>query len=154
MSTMVEEIKASAKGMQTVGHSKDHQIIIDEPSSMGGRDEGANPLGTLLVSLAGCENVIANMVAKEINFDLQGIEFEVKGELDPNGMMGKEGVRPYFQKIFVNAKVSTSESDERIQELQKIERIQELQKIVDSRCPIYTSLEAADIEMVPSWTKA
>ncbi len=145
MGKMIEKISAAATGMQTVGTSKNHQVIIDEPQQMGGQDGGANPLGTLLISLAGCENVIANMVAKEIDFDLQGIEFDVKGELDPEGMMGKEGVRPYFQTITVNAQVKTSESEE---------RIKELQEIVDTRCPIFTTLEAANTEMVPNWTKA
>lgn len=145
MGKMIEKISATAKGMQTVGTSKNHQVIIDEPQKMGGQDEGANPLGTLLISLAGCENVIANMVAKEIDFDLQGIEFDIKGELDPEGMMGKEGVRPYFQTITVNAQVKTSESEE---------RIKELQEIVDTRCPVFTTLKAADTEMVPNWAKA
>ena len=85
------------------------------------------------------------MVAKEMSFDLQGIEFDVQGELDPEGMMGKEGVRPYFQTITVSAQVKTSESDE---------RIQELQEIVDSRCPVFTTLKAANTEMVPKWNKA
>lgn len=144
MDKMIEKISATSKGMQTVGTSKNHQVIIDEPQQMGGQDGGANPLGTLLISLAGCENAIANMVAKEINFDLQGIEFDVKGELDPEGMMGEEGVRPYFQTITVSAQVKTSES---------AERIQELQEIVDSRCPVFTTLKAAETKMVPNWIK-
>ncbi|MEQ6389947.1 OsmC family protein [Bacillaceae bacterium S4-13-58] len=144
MAKMIEKVTATSKGMKTVGISKNHQIIIDEPQQMGGQDEGANPLGTLLISLAGCENVIDNMVAREIQFDLQEINFDVKGELDPAGMMGTEGVLPYFQTITVNAKVKTSESED---------RIKELQEIVDSRCPVFTALKAANIEMVPNWSK-
>jgi uncharacterized OsmC-like protein len=34
-----------------------------------------------LGALAGCENVVTNMVAKEIDFDLQGIEFDIKANL-------------------------------------------------------------------------
>lgn len=142
---MVEQIKAVSKGMYTEGNSHDHKVIIDEPQNMGGTDQGANPLATLLISLTGCENAIANFVAKEINFDLKGIEFEVRGDIDPRGMMGDETVRPYFKKITVDAKVSTSETDE---------RVQELQKIVDARCPIYTTMVAADVEMVANWSKA
>ncbi|MDO6654962.1 OsmC family protein [Anaerobacillus sp. 1_MG-2023] len=145
MSKMIEKITAVSKGMNTTGDSKGHKVIIDEPAQMGGTDEGANPLATLLISLAGCENAIANMVAKEINFDLQGIEFDVRGELDPSGMMGADGVRPYFQKVTVNAQVNTSETEE---------RVQELKEIVDARCPVFTTLKAADVEMVPNWIKA
>ncbi|MFB4165677.1 OsmC family protein [Alteribacillus sp. JSM 102045] len=145
MAKMNEKITAVSKGMNTKGMSHNHQVVIDEPANMGGTDEGANPLATLLISLAGCENAIANFVAKELEFDLQGIDFEINGELDPRGMMGEEGVRPYFQKITVNATVHTSESEA---------RVKELQETVDSRCPVYTTLVAADVEMIPNWGKA
>ncbi|WP_281976251.1 OsmC family protein [Halobacillus litoralis] len=145
MAKMNEKITAVSKGMNTEGKSHGHTVVIDEPANMGGTDEGANPLATLLVSLVGCENAIANFVAKEMEFDLQGIDFEVNGELDPRGMMGEEGVRPYFQKITVNATVHTSESEE---------RLNELQEKVDQRCPVYTTMVAADVEMIPNWVKA
>ncbi|MBN8235363.1 OsmC family protein [Halobacillus kuroshimensis] len=145
MAKMNEKITAVSKGMKTEGVSGEHKVVIDEPAKMGGTDEGANPLATLLVSLAGCENAIANFVAKEMEFDLQGIDFEIDGELDPRGMMGEEGVRPYFQKITVNATVHTSESEE---------RLAQFQETIDSRCPVYTTLKAADVEMIPNWVKA
>ncbi|MGD7045806.1 OsmC family protein [Jeotgalibacillus proteolyticus] len=145
MAKMNEKITAISKGMYTEGKSHEHTVVIDEPASMGGTNEGANPLATLLVSLAGCENAIANFVAKEMEFDLQGIDFEVQGELDSRGMMGDEEVRPYFQKITVHASVHTSESEE---------RLKELQEKVDKRCPVYTTMVAADVEMVPKWIKA
>ncbi|WP_020006281.1 OsmC family protein [Salinicoccus albus] len=144
MAKMIEKITATSKGMQTAARSKNHQLIIDEPQQMGGEDEGADPLGTLLSSLAGCENAVANMVAEEIEFDLQGIEFDIRGEIDSDGMMGKKDVRPYFQSIKVNVRVKTSESEH---------RVKELQEIVDSRCPVFTTLQAANIEMDPNWTK-
>jgi putative redox protein len=112
---------------------------------MGGKDSGPNPLSTLLSSLAGCENVIANMVAKEIGFDLQGIEFNVKGTLDPRGMMGDPNVKPYFENVVINAEVKTDESEK---------RVKELQEKTDQRCPVFTTLKAAGIELEPNWSKA
>ncbi|GGK08439.1 hypothetical protein GCM10007043_23160 [Calditerricola satsumensis] len=85
------------------------------------------------------------MVAKEIGFDLQGIEFDIEGELDLRGLKGEPNVRPYFQKVIVNAKVKTSEPEE---------RIRQLQEITDSRCPVFTMMKAAGVEMVVNWTKA
>ncbi|WCK52944.1 OsmC family protein [Aneurinibacillus sp. Ricciae_BoGa-3] len=141
----IERVTAVSQGMQTKARSKNHEVIIDEPAAMGGQDTGANPLGTLLSALAGCENVIANIVAKEINFDLQGIEFDIRGEFDPRGLMGDPNVRPYFEKVTIHAKVKTSESEE---------RVQELQEKTDLRCPVYTTLKAANVELVPNWVKA
>ncbi|WP_347861483.1 OsmC family protein [Salimicrobium sp. PL1-032A] len=145
MAKMKEQITAVSKGMNTTGEAQGHKVVIDEPAKAGGTDEGANPLATLLVSLAGCENAIANFVAKEMDFDLRGIEFEINGELDPRGMMGNKEVRPYFQTINVNATVTTSETEE---------RLKELQEKVDQRCPVYQTLIAADVEMNPEWVKA
>ena len=58
--------------------------------------------------------------------------------------MGEPNVQPYFEKIRINAKVRTSETQE---------RIQELQEITDQRCPVYTSFEAAGIKLEPNWSK-
>lgn len=122
-----------------------HEMTIDEPPSMGGTDKGPDPLSTLLASLAGCENVIANLVAKDIKFDLQGIEFDVKGDLDPRGLMGQADIQPYFNQIYVYAKVTTDET---------VERIQELKEKTDARCPIFTTFQAAGIPIEAKWEKA
>ena len=138
-------ITAETNGVQTVAKAGKHTVIVDEPVNMGGKDEGADPLSTFLSALAGCENVIANLVAKEIHFDLQRIEFDVTGILDPRGFMGEPNVKPYFEKVIIHAKVKTSETQE---------RVNELQKITDQRCPIFTTLKAAGIELEVNWTKA
>ncbi|PRO66029.1 OsmC family protein [Alkalicoccus urumqiensis] len=143
--SMKFHVTAQTEGMKADIQSKDHKLVIDEPQNMGGTDEGADPLSTLLGALAGCENVVANMAAKEMEFDLQKIEFEVDGELDPRGLMGTADVRPYFNTVSVRAVVHTSESDE---------RIQELKEKTDARCPVFTSLKVAGVDMNAEWTKA
>ncbi|MFC4737279.1 OsmC family protein [Bacillus daqingensis] len=139
------EVTGSSKGMTSELQAKDHTIVIDEPESMGGADKGQDPLSNLLASLAGCENVIANMVAKEMDFDLQGIDFRVTGELDPRGLMGQADIKPYFYDVAIEADVKTSETDE---------RIEELRQKTDARCPVYTTLEAAGIPIRAEWKKA
>ena len=122
-----------------------HTFYIDEPERLGGNDKGPNPLQTLLGALIGCESIMANMVAKEINFDLQRISFSVKGELDPRGYMGDPNVRTYFEKVEISAEVKTSEPEE---------RIQKLQELTDSRCPVFNTLKATGVEIVTNWKKA
>ncbi|SES28756.1 OsmC family protein [Salipaludibacillus aurantiacus] len=142
---MTFQVTGETNNMRADLKSKQHEIIIDEPANMGGTDKGQDPMSNMLASLAGCENVIANMVAKEMNFDLQSIEFDVRGELDPRGLMGDENVRPYFEKVHVEAKVKTEESQE---------RIDELKEKTDARCPVITTFKAAGVEMEANWTKA
>ncbi|KGX90531.1 osmotically inducible protein C [Pontibacillus halophilus JSM 076056 = DSM 19796] len=146
MANQTFHITTNSEGMRTdIVAPHDNELIVDEPANMGGTNKGADPLSTLLASLAGCENVIANMVAKEMDFDLQNIKFDIKGSLDPRGLMGDESVRPYFQTVEVNATIETSESEE---------RIKELQEKTDARCPVYTTLQAAGVELTPNWVKA
>ena len=118
-----------------------NEFIIDEGKQMGGQDLGPNPLQSVLGSLAACENVTARIAAREMNFNLEEISFEVKGTFDPRGFMGDPNIRPYFESVIVEAKVKTNESDE---------RIKELQQKVESRCPVYT----ANVEMNDTWTQA
>ncbi|WP_147805081.1 OsmC family protein [Alkalicoccus halolimnae] len=142
---MTFRVQGSTENMTADLNANGHSITIDEPENMGGTNKGPDPLGNMLASLAGCENVIANMVAKEMDFDLKSISFDIHGELDPRGLMGTADVRPYFQKVDINAKVTTDETDE---------RIQELKEKTDARCPVYTTLEAANVELNATWEKA
>lgn len=139
------QITGDSKGMKTDIQAGKHTLIIDEPPKMGGKDSGPDPLSTFLGALAGCENVIANLVAKEIGFDLQGISFQIEGELDPRGLMGDKDVKPYFEKVNVEATVQTSETEE---------RVKELQEKTDQRCPVFTTLKVAGTRMNVKWAKA
>ncbi|MCA1031501.1 OsmC family protein [Bacillus timonensis] len=145
MAKVTVHVTGQSQGMQSILTTGNHTITIDEPPKMGGKDTGADPLQTLLSALAGCENVIANLVAKEMEFDLQGIEFDIKGEIDPRGLMGNPDVRPYFEKVMIGASVKTTESQD---------RVNELQERTDKRCPVYTTLEAAGVELEVVWKKA
>ncbi|PZE21626.1 OsmC family protein [Paenibacillus xerothermodurans] len=139
------KVSAQSEGVYTEARTGNHQVIIDEPVAAGGQDRGPNPLQLVLSALAGCESIIANMVAKEIDFDLQGIEFEIHGEVDLRGLKGDPSVRPYFETVTINAKVKTDETPE---------RVQELQEKTDVRCPVYTMLDAAGVDIQTSWVKA
>lgn len=138
-------ITSHSEGMKSEVEAGKHTLVIDEPPQMGGTDQGADPLATMLGSLAGCETVIANMVAKEIDFDLQNISFDINGTLDMRGLMGTADVKPYFETVNIKAEVTTSESQD---------RVEELQEIVDQRCPVFTTLKAAGITLNVDWQKA
>ena len=140
-------VKVEGKGtvMRTDLIAGKHTIAIDEPVSFGGKDSAIDPMSTLLASLIGCENVMAQLISKEMKFDLQGISFEAEGNLDVAGLMGDLSVKPYFQNVTVKAFLETSEPDE---------RIEELQKAVDLRCPVFRTLKDAGIPIENHWVKA
>lgn len=138
------EVSGKGIGMKTELAAGNHTIILDELPKMGGDDAGPDPLTALLAALAGCENVLANIVAEELEFDLEEIEFHIKGIIDPRGFMGDPAVKPYFEKITVDAKVKTSESQE---------RVNLIKQGADSRCPVFTILKAAGVELETNWVK-
>lgn len=145
MNKMKFMISASGDGATTTASARKHKIVIDADTQMGGKDIGLNPLETLLSALAACENVTANLVAKEMKFDLQDTNFKITGEFDPRGLRGDPNIRTYFEKIEIKATVKTTESED---------RIKELQKTVETRCPAYGIFKAANVQMVDNWVKA
>ncbi|OCA88689.1 osmotically inducible protein C [Bacillus sp. FJAT-27225] len=142
---MKVRIEGIGNGMRTDSVAGKHKIAIDEPVSMGGQDSAMDPLSTFLASLIGCENVMAQIIAKEMDFDLQGISFEAEGDLDISGLMGNLDVKPYFQKVIIKAAVETSESQE---------RIDEMRTAVDLRCPVFRTIKDAGIPIENQWVKA
>lgn len=122
-----------------------HEIAVDEPVAMGGKDSAADPLSTFLAALLACENVMAQIIAKEMNFDLQGITFETEGKIDVGGLMGNLEVDPKFQEIIVKAIVQTTETQE---------RIEEMREKVDLRCPLFRTVKDAGVTITNDWVKA
>ncbi|WP_243646980.1 hypothetical protein [Scopulibacillus darangshiensis] len=59
--------------------------------------------------------------------------------------MGDPEVTRYFENVVIEARVKTEESED---------RVKELQEKTDQRCPVFTMLKAACIELEPDWTKA
>ena len=94
------KIQGIGNGMRTDSVAGKHKIAIDEPVAMGGQDSAIDPLSTFLASLIGCENVMAQIIAKEMNFDLQGISFEVEGDLDTEWFNGEFRSKTIFPKSY------------------------------------------------------
>lgn len=145
MQKMKFNVRAENEGLAITAKTGNHEVVLDEGAQMGGKDSGPNPMQNVLASLASCENVTAHVVAREMSFDLQGLSFNISGSFDPRGFMGDPSVRPYFEEVSVDVTVTTSESDE---------RVRELQEKVEARCPVYTMFKAAGVELTDNWVKA
>src|SRR5690625_840087 len=140
---MKMQVSGKSEGKMTIVKAGIDEIIVDEAEQMGGEKEDDNPLQYLLTALTGCTNAVAHMAAKEIDFDLQELSIKASGEFDPRGFMGDPEVRSHFQTATLTVDVKTSESEE---------RLTELKEMVTSRCPVYSTFIAADIEMNDTWT--
>lgn len=145
MEKMKFTVDGQSEGFALTAKAGNHHLTMDESVNFGGKDSGPNPLQTALSSLISCENVVANMAASEMEFDLKQLSFEVTGEFDPRGFMGDPTVKPYFETVTINVSVETTESEQ---------RVKALQEQVEARCPVYTLFKAAGVNMVDSWVKA
>lgn len=138
-------VNAESDGFALTAKAGKHELVLDESEKLGGKDTGPNPMQTALAALVSCENVTANMAAREMGFDLKGLSINVSGSFDPRGFMGDASVQPYFEEVTINIKVDTTDS---------AERIQALKEQVEARCPIYTLFKAAGVKMNDNWVKA
>lgn len=112
-----------------------HIFTIDEPTSLGGSDLGANPVEHLLASLGACQVITYQIWAAKLGIAVGSIEVDLTGDLDVRGFFGVDAeVRPGFQSIEVSVRVSGPESDE---------RYAELTAAVDEHCPVLDVLTNA-----------
>lgn len=117
---------------KTVVRAGNFEMIIDEPKNLNGTDQGPNPVEYVLGALAGCLNVVGHVVAREMGFELNGISFELEGDLDPAKFMGKATEnRAGYQEIRAKVKADSNATEEQL-------RI--WLAAVEARCPVSDNL--------------
>lgn len=120
---------------KTVIKARKFQIIVDEPKELGGTDGGANPVEYVLAAFAGCLNVVSHMVAKEMGFELRGIEIDIVGDLDPSRLFGMDvPTRAGYKQITVKLKPDCDVDKE---------TLTKWMHTVDSRCPVSDNIQNA-----------
>lgn len=98
----------SIEGLKVSCTSRNFEFILDEPKSLGGSDEGMNPVEALLASLGACKVIVARSFAKIHGIKLNDLRVELNGELDPDGFMGKNkeakiGFSTILSTIYIDA---------------------------------------------------
>ncbi len=112
--------------------ARNFSFIVDEPESLGGNDDGPNPVEYLLGSYAGCLNVVVHIVAKEEAVLINKLNITVDGDLDPAKFIGQPGFnRAGFQNINVTLDIEADADDTTINKIIGIAK---------KRCPINDDL--------------
>ena len=62
-----------------------HTMLIDEPASRHGNDEGMLPLQALMAALASCTHVVANQIASELGITFRDSDIAATGKFDTRG---------------------------------------------------------------------
>lgn len=127
------DISASAESpTKTRVSTRGFEFVVDEPPTLGGSDEGPNPVEFLLGALAGCMNVTAHQIAREMDLDVHNLEISIDGDLNPAKFMGKsDESRAGYEEIRVDISADVDATNE---------TIQTWLSMVEERCPVSDNL--------------
>lgn len=115
------------KGVQVKVKSRNFEVTIDEPKSLGGTDTGMNPVELLLSALGACQAIVARVYARKFNIKLENLWIEVEGDLDTDGFLNKSDVRPGYSDIRYNIHIETDAPRE---------KVEEFVAFIESKCPV------------------
>jgi uncharacterized OsmC-like protein len=141
-------VTTSASGTLDEGMKSDIQIrsfgtlVMDEPPALGGTDQGPNPMEYVMGALNGCVAVMIRLIAGELDFRFQKVEFQADGVLDLRGLLGAAPVTRHFQTVDFEVRLWTDES---------AERVTHLQNLVQDRCPAINLLKDAGVDLRTRW---
>lgn len=103
-------------------------FVIDQPSAMGGNDEGPNPLEVFLSTLPACICAIGRIISNQNKLGVRAIEASIEADIDKDFLLGKtETGRSGFTEMRVTVDVDADMSPD-----EKKAFLAEIQK----RCPI------------------
>lgn len=131
----LETFKATAhlqQGMVVKAKSRSFEITIDEPKSLGGTDEGMNPVELVLCALGACQSIVARVYSRKFDVNLEDFWVEVEGELDTDGFMNKSDVRRGYSDIRYNIHIKTDTPRE---------RVEEFVAFIERTCPVGDTIE-------------
>jgi putative redox protein len=110
---------------------QDHTLVCDEPSSLGGTDQGPNPLEFFMSAVGFCENVTFARLATLKGLEFESLETSVRGHWDRRGQGEWEGIEPVFKDFVVETRIASNAP---------LEKIREIAKITHYRCPMHASI--------------
>ncbi|MDT8979386.1 MULTISPECIES: OsmC family protein [Paenibacillus] len=132
----LETFTASAhlqEGMVVKARSRNFEITIDEPKSLGGTDTAMNPVEVVLCALGACQSIVARAYARKFNIQLEQFWVELEGDLDTDGFMNKSDVRRGYSEIRYNIHVKSNAS---------YEQVEQFVQFIERTCPVGDTISA------------
>src|SRR5919197_904087 len=123
---------------------RDFTVVADEPPSRGGDDRAPTPPEYVLIALCACTNSSTGKLAQKIRFAYDDLRTEAEAELDLRGRRGEADVPVHHRKVRLVVRVSTDESDE---------RVERLADLVARYCPVDSLIRAAVPDYEVRWER-
>lgn len=121
-----------------------HRFETDAYPAFGGQDAAPSPLFYALGALTSCNQVTAQLVAKDLGIELGRFEFRVQGDLDTAVLVGGAEGNANFDRVEVTAQIETDATPE---------QFARLEAETDRRCPVSQLFRRSGTEFVTTWTQ-
>jgi uncharacterized OsmC-like protein len=122
-----------------------HAFATDAYPAFGGDDAAPSPLFYLLGSLTSCNQVTAQLVAKDLGITLGRLGFTATGDLDTAVLVGGEEGNANFSRVVLTATVEADATPEQFARLEA-----ETQR----RCPVSQLFARSGLDLTTTWTQA
>jgi len=136
--TTIEEFDQAGETI----HTRAFTLEGDEPEQILGERTGPNAVEVLLGALGSCLSVGYAANAAAMGIDLDGLRFEMEGDVDLRGFLGiDDDVRPGYQAMTCTAYVDTDASEAELRALrERVESTSPLVDVITNEVPLATEL--------------
>ena len=108
--------------------TRNFKFVSDEPTELGGTDEGPNPVEYVLGAFAACQEIVIKAYATVLDIDLKSVSVEAEGNLDLHGFLNLSEQRAGFTSLNYKTTIETNEKDK--------DKLQLLEELSVTRCPV------------------
>ena len=123
---------ALQEGFQSAVSVRHHTLTVDEPTGIGGSDQGPTPVELVLAALGTCQEITYRAFATALGIPLQGVSASVEGDIDFRGFFALDDtVRPGFGALRVNITLTSKASPS---------DLARLTAAVNAHCPVLDML--------------
>ena len=126
-----------------VGGEHAHTFSSDTYPAFGGNDSAPSPLAYTLGALTSCNQIAAQLVAKDLGVTLGEFTISARGDFDPSVFVGGAEGDANFDSVSVQASVQTDADEDTFATL-----VSELER----RCPVTQLFKRSGLEFTSSWT--
>lgn len=122
------------EGFEARAHIRQFNLTVDEPPTLGGTDQGPNPVELVLAALGTCQEIVYATYARVLGIPLDAVAVHVTGSLDPRGFFGVADVPAGFREVSFAVEVQSPAGPE---------ESQRLISAVNAHCPVLDILQRA-----------
>ena len=140
-------VSSLVSGLKCEAQTGKFSVTVDETESLGGSNEGPNPMELVLTALGACQEITYRLYADLMEIPMDGITVEVTGDINLCGFFAVDDeARPGYSNIIANVVIDSPASEDEIQRLKiAVEEHCPALDIISNATPVTTVVRKKDI---------